>query len=187
MKRKLLAAALAVLCLSVAVYGTVAYFTAEDTATNVITAGNVKIALNEAAITEDGETVAFEDVTGVVPGAEISKIVTVDNTGDNAAYVRIKVVKEITSENEPEGEFDPSLIGLDLDVENWTEKDGYYYYNTPLEAGETTAPLFTTVTFSKDMGNLYADALTTIQVHAEAVQVENNGSDVMSADGWPAD
>ena len=110
MKRKLLAAALAVLCLSVAVYGTVAYFTAEDTATNVITAGNVKIALNEAAITEDGETVAFEDVTGVVPGAEISKIVTVDNTGDNAAYVRIKVVKEITSENEPEGEFDPSLI-----------------------------------------------------------------------------
>ena len=59
---------------------------------------------------------------GVVPGAEISKIVTVDNTGDNAAYVRIKVVKEITSENEPEGEFDPSLIGLDLDVENWDRK-----------------------------------------------------------------
>ena len=87
-----------------------------------------------------------------MPGAEISKIVTVDNTGDNAAYVRIKVVKEITSENEPEGEFDPSLIVWTSTSKTGTEKDGYYYYNTPLEAGETTAPLFTTVTFSKEYG-----------------------------------
>lgn len=47
MKRKLLTVALAVSCLSLAAYGTTAYFTAEDTAVNVITAGNVRIELQE--------------------------------------------------------------------------------------------------------------------------------------------
>lgn len=37
MKKKLLLAALAAICICIAAYGTVAYFTADDTATNVIT------------------------------------------------------------------------------------------------------------------------------------------------------
>ena len=45
MKKKLLACSLLVIGLSTAAYGTVAYFTHEDTATNVITAGDIQIAL----------------------------------------------------------------------------------------------------------------------------------------------
>lgn len=97
MKKKLLAAALAAACLSLAAYGSIAYFTAEDTAANVITAGNVRIALRESAVPEGGgDPVPFADVIGVMPGAEVSKIVEVENTGDKDAYVRIRLDKELT-------------------------------------------------------------------------------------------
>ena len=76
MKKKLAAAAAMVLCLSLLAYGTIAYFTAEDTAVNVITAGNIKIQLQETMIPEDGgEPVAFHGPLESLPGRELSKIV----------------------------------------------------------------------------------------------------------------
>lgn len=69
MKKKLLACSLLVIGLSTAAYGTVAYFTHEDTATNVITAGDIQIALQEWTVPEEGgEPVPFEDVIDVLPG-----------------------------------------------------------------------------------------------------------------------
>lgn len=186
MKRKLLIVALAVSCLSLAAYGTIAYFTAEDTATNVITAGNVRIELQETAVPEDGgDPVPFEDVIGVMPGGEVSKIVEVKNTGDKAAYVRIRLDKELILAQGAAGEADLSLIGLNIDTENWTEKDGWYYYGRVLKAGETTEPLFTAVAFSKDMGDLYQNGRVKIAVHASAVQADNNGGSAQKAAGWP--
>lgn len=188
MKRKLLAVALAVSCLSLAAYGTVAYFTAEDTATNVITAGNVDISLKETAIPENGgDPVPFEDVFGVMPGSEVSKIVEVENTGDNPAYIRICLEKELALAEGKTGEIDLSLMVIDLNTENWTEKDGYYYYNTALDAGKTTEPLFTTVRFSKDMDNRYQNSKATMKVFAEATQAENNGDSALEASGWPGE
>lgn len=186
MKRKLLAAALAVSCLSLAAYRTVAYFTAEDTVTNVITAGNVRIELQETAIPEDGGApVPFEDVIGVMPGAEVSKIVEVKNTGDKTAYIRIRLEKEVTLAEGAAGETDPGLIGLNIDTESWTEKDGYFYYNEPLAAGQTTKPLFTAVSFSKEMSDLYQNSKAMISVKASAVQTDNNGDSAREATGWP--
>ena len=52
MKKKIFICALLVICLSVLAYGSAAYFTAEGTATNVITAGNLHIALKECSETE---------------------------------------------------------------------------------------------------------------------------------------
>ena len=49
MKRRLLLAAVITICLSMAAYGTLAFFTAEDTAHNVITSGGVDIDLLERA------------------------------------------------------------------------------------------------------------------------------------------
>ena len=186
MKRKLLAVALAVSCLSLAAYGTVAYFTAEDTATNVIIAGNVRIELQETAVSEDGgDPVPFEDLIGVMPGAEVSKIVEVKNTGDKTAYIRIQLEKKLALAEGATGETDPSLIGLNIDTESWTEKDGYYYYNEPLAAGQTTKPLFTAVAFSKNMSDLYQNSKATISVKASAVQTDNNGDSALEAAGWP--
>ena len=175
MKKKLLACSLLVIGLSTAAYGTVAYFTHEDTATNVITAGDIQIALQEWTVPEEGgEPVPFEDVIDVLPGAEVSKIVEVKNIGGQTAYIRVAVDKEIRL-----------AAGVEGNTEYWTEKDGWYYYNAPLNAGDTTEPLFTTVTFEKSMSNLYQNSSAVIRVTAQATQTAHNGDAAIEAAGWP--
>lgn len=187
MKKKVIVISLLLACLSVVGYGTLAYFTAEDTATNVITAGDVQIDLEEWAIPENGgDPVPFEDVLDVMPGMEVSKIVQVKNIGGQTAWIRISVEKSILLAEGVEGDVDLSLVTYDLNTEDWTEKDGFYYYNAPLKAGETTAPLFTAVTFSPEMSNLYQHSKAVIEVDAQATQTANNGTTALDAAGWPA-
>ena len=69
---------------------------------------------------------------------------------------------------------------------DWTlGPDGYLYCNKAIRPGETTAPLFTCVTFDAGMGNEYQDATATVHVAAEAVQTANNGVTALEALGWP--
>ncbi len=188
MKRMLLVGALTAACLSVLAYGTAAYFTAQDTAQNVITAGNIAVALKETALPADGgDPVPFEDVIGVMPGTEVSKIVQVENTGDHPAYIRIRVDKALTLAQGQEDAIDLDLVGLDIDTAHWTEKDGYYYYNQPLAAGDITPPLFTQVSFSKEMDDRYQDGRAAITVLVSATQAENNGDTALQAAGWPVE
>lgn len=185
MKKRSLIIAIVAICLSLCAGGTIAYFTAESTATNVITAGNIKIELQENMISkETGEIVEFEDQIGIMPGEKASKIVQIKNTGDNPAYVRIGLTNSIKLKDSSKKP-DMSLITLDINKKNWTEKDGYYYYNTPLAAGATTEPLFTEVSFDKSMDNMYQECVVTIKVDAQGTQVANNGSSVLEASGWP--
>ncbi len=184
MKKKWIVAALIVLCLSVAVYGTVAYFTHEQTVTNVITAGNIKLSLHYYQLTEAGpETV--EGPADILPGTSVSRVVTVENTGNNPAWVRISVEKAVELAAGTQGEADLTLIGLDLNTQHWTERDGYYYYNTALEPGQTTEPLFTQLTFAENMGNLYQNSTVVVTVLVQGVQTAHNGETVWDAAGWP--
>ncbi len=182
-KLKILVTALLVCCLTVSVAGTLAYFTAEEQAHNVITTGNVAIELKETAIGSDGKEHPFQNVENLVPGAEESKIVRVTNTGSNEVWVRLSVDTVIAL---PEGTADASLISFDINTEHWTEKDGFYYYNEILKPGETSEALFTKVTFSKDMGNEYKNSKISVNIAAHAVQSDNNGQKVTDAIGWPA-
>lgn len=184
-KWKIVALCTVLACLSIVASGTLAYFTASETAHNVITSGGVDIQLIEQSRNEDGSLVPWEDVDGVMPGAEISKIVTVENTGASDAWVRVSVTKSITLARGVQGTPDLSLVVLDINPTDWTEQDGYYYYNDPLAPGETTPPLFTTVTFDPKMGNDYQGSTAHIDVKADAVQVANNGETVLDAQGWP--
>lgn len=184
MKRKITAVAMIAVCLSIVIYGTNAYFTSEEKAHNVITSGNIDIDLVEMAKNGD-KLVPFENVTGVMPGQEVSKIVTVKNTGGQPAYIRIKLDKAITLADGSSENVDLGLLSYDLNKEDWTAKDGYYYYNNALGAGEETQPLFTTVTFAEKMGNMYQNSTAEINVQAQATQVANNGADVFEAAGWP--
>ena len=59
------------------------------------------------------------------------------------------------------------------------------HMNLSIRPGETTAPLFTCVTFDAGMGNEYQDATATVHVAAEAVQTANNGVTALEALGWP--
>ena len=189
MKKKIAIGAVLVLCLSMLIYSTIAYFNTADTARNVITAGDIKIELQETAINNDGEEILFEQSQerfDVMPGQDVSKIVRVKNTGGNPAYIRVQVQKAIALAADAQGDVDLDLISLDFDSEKWTlGDDGYYYYNEPLAPGETTAALFNKVTFAAEMGNMYQGSKATIKVTAEATQVKNNGATVFDAAGWP--
>lgn len=185
MKRKLLVIALMVICLSLATYGTLAYFTAEETAHNVITSGGIGIELLEWADTEKTTPFPEDGVSGVMPGTEVTKIVEVKNTGSGDAYIRVRVEKAITLSEGVEGDVDLGLMVLDFDETRWTlAEDGFYYYNAPLAPGEVTEPLFASVTFDPTMGNLYQNSTATVDVTAYAVQSANNGDSALTAHGW---
>ena len=184
MKKKICVIALLAACLSIAAYGTSAYFTHERTATNVITAGSIKIELQEWADNGEG-LVPFENVSSIQPGMEISKIVQVKNAGSQDAWVLISLDKVIQLAEGVEGEVELSLISCNINTEYWTEKDGFYYYNTILRPNEATEPLFTEVAFSAAMRNMYQNSKAVIEVEAQATQVANNGTSALDAAGWP--
>ena len=188
MKKKLFLSAVLTICAAIAATGTLAYFTAEDTAHNVITSGYIDIELEEWSEppSENNDGVPFENISGVMPGAEISKIVTVKNIGDAGAYIRVKVDLDVVLAENVSGTPNLNLVYIDYNTKDWTEKDGYYYYNGAVEPGKETKPLFTKVTFDKDMPNAYMNAKIEIDVHAQAVQSRNNGNGPLSATGWTA-
>ena len=181
MKKKLLILSVLAICIATLAVGTLAYFTSEGKAHNVITTGGVEIAVQEWA-DEDKQT-PFEDLEGIMPGMTVTKIAEIKNTGASDAWVRVKVEKSIKLKGE--GTPDTGLVELALNTADWTEKDGYYYYSKPLKPGEVTAPVFTSVTFNATMGNEYQNATATVNVSAQAVQNANNGATVMDAKGWP--
>ncbi len=196
MKKKVLLLLVVALCMTAFTTGTLAYFTGEDTAHNVITTGGVNIAIVEkqAVQGEDGMTeIDFpkNGITGVMPGTTVSKIVKVQNTGASEAWIRVKVDAGITSaptEQNPNGAaLSTSVMAYDIQSNDWEYKDGYYYYKQPVAFGELTAALFNTVTFSKDMDNTYQNCTANIEIYAQAVQTANNGATVLEAKGWPGD
>lgn len=183
MKRKLFIFSILVICVATLAAGSLAYFNAEDKAHNVITSAEVKIELREWADAQ--KQTPFADLQGILPNMSVTKIAEVKNTGTATAWIRVKVTKAI--ELAREGVPDLALLELDLNTTDWTlGEDGWLYYNESVEPGELTAPIFTTVTFNKAMGNEYQDATATVDVAAQAVQTANNGDSARSALGWPA-
>ena len=182
MKRKLLILSVLAICIATLAAGTLAYFTSEGKAHNVITTGGVEITVQEWA--DEEKTKPFEDLTGIMPGTTVTKIAEIKNTGASDAWVRVLVTKDIQLAGD--GTPDTSFVELNLNLTDWTQgKDGYLYYNKVLKPGEVTEPIFTAVTFNVTMGNEYQNATATVDVAAQAVQTANNGDIVMDAKGWP--
>ena len=173
-----------VCCIAILASGTVAYFTAQETAYNVITTGALAMRLVEEGA--DGKPFPKEGITGVLPNMDVTKKAYVENTGDVDMYVRIALDTNVESMQEGVEKlpFDDH-ISLNINKTDWTEKDGYYYYNRVLKPGEATEPLFTTVSFDAKMGNEYMNARVRIDVDAQAVQSKNNTDSPLTAAGWP--
>ena len=183
-RRKILIIAIVLALAAITATGSVAYFTAQDKAHNVIASGAVEIAVKEWADEERTEEFPDTPITGVLPGMDVTKIVEVESTGAEA-WIRIKA--EIAIALTGTGTPDTSLVVLDIDTENWTENDGWYYYKEALKDGAVTKPLFTKVTFSEKMSNEYMDSTVTVDITAQAVQTANNGASALEAAGWPAE
>lgn len=179
MKKKLSIVFGIIAILAIISVGTLAYFTSEQNAENVISAGNIKLEIHEK--TASGEDFPEEGII-VMPGDTVSKIVTVENTGDHPLYLRVKLTEGVSDEALTEDD----CLDININRSCWLEKDGYYYYYRALQSGETTEQLFSEVYFDLyNIDNKYLGKYFTLNVAASAVQSENNGSDVLNAMGWP--
>ena len=139
MKKKILSICLVAVIAAMAIAGaSLAYFTAEDSAENVFTVGNVAIDLTEPNWDETGKVEA-EDV---YPGEPLAKDPTVTNTGKNPCFVRISVTGWDSLKNAKLSDQDITYRTDYVDEklgENWVKHtDGYFYYTKVLQPGETT-------------------------------------------------
>lgn len=192
--------------LAIVVYAFTGRTTSADTL-NTITTGRIAIELHESDGTNEyvfsgNETHTGMSLTGVLPGKEYTKIVTVKNTATEDAWVRVKVEKvyvqgatavttltvptETRTYNAEKDEWDisegtkqvslnPDYIVLqNVDTTNWEYKDGYYYYRTKLTGGNTTPFVFDGVKIAEDMDSAYSGLSVRVNVTAEAVQYRNN-------------
>lgn len=194
-KSRIAIIALAIGCIAMLSAGTAAYFTVQDTAVNVITAGLLDMTLEEK--TTDGSLPGtdLEDlpdfpvnpdgtpgVLNVMPGETVSKIPYLANNGTADFYGRIKFASKIVVDGK---ELSTDVLELDINTADWKLKDGWYYFTKSVKPGEKTTPLFTTVKFAEATNNDYQNATVTIDVYAEAVQSKNNGTSWDTAAGWP--
>ncbi len=198
MKKKLTVLSILALCFVFTLSSTLAYFSTEEKAHNVITTSGVEIDLIEEMVKDDGTIVSYKDPQDVLPGQTVSKIVTVKNTGEAPVWLCLKVTTDIALKDAPTGSVaDLAVVEIDFNTDDWTEKDGYWYYTKmeegsdspkPLAHNEVTTPLFREVTLKgPEMDNLYANSTITVDVQAFAVQSQNNGSSALEAKGWPVE
>lgn len=187
MKKKIVALCLCIALAVVAIGGaTLAYFTDSKTATNTFTVGNVKIKLDEKDITKtDGSRTERGNAYTIYPGATVEKDPTVTNTGENAAYVRVKVVaNNVKTMADQLGQgVDLATIFTGFASTKWTRAgdptvspDGetytyVYNYNTTLAKGANTGALFTNVVIPGTITNM-GDKTITITITAEAIQAD---------------
>lgn len=182
MKKKLvLSLAAAAMVGTLAVGGTLAWFTDTETATNVATMGKVDITLSEDGGTDgviEGNELHYKEV---MPGDTFQKTVTIKNI-ENEAYVRATIT--ISGDDVVMKTFgddvaanDIKLNGLSADAKWTLNQDGSYSavvtYGTSM-AKDAIWTVFESVTVPGEAwGNEYVNAEFKIKVDAEAVQKKN--------------
>lgn len=184
MKKKLFVLALVAICVAIVAAGTLAYFTGETTAHNVITTGGVKVEVIEK--TDGGKPFPEEGVTGVMPGQSVGKEVTVKNVGPSEAWVRLSLqVEFLDAEGSIMDVSDMPFILEGVNPEKWEGQGMYIYYKEPLAEGESTEPFMESVKFTEEMGNEFQNTTMNMDIQVQAVQTANNGETVFEAQGWP--
>lgn len=183
-KTKVVVIALVAMLLTFLTQGTLAYYTAIGTATNVVTSGDISLVIHET--TADGTEFPSEGVY-VMPGDVVSKQVTIENICDHPFYLRVKLVygvnaQELSAED---------CFALNIDDSTWLFHDGWYYYNGIVDPHETTPYVFSHAEIVGDkVDNNYIGKTLSLTVKAQAVQSENNpliDGDIITAAGWPAE
>ena len=170
MKKKILSICLVAVIAVMAIAGaSLAYFTAEDSAENVFTVGNVAIDLTEP----NWETTGKVEAEDVYPGEPLAKDPTVTNTGKNPCFVRISV----SNLDQFAEKFDGAMITYRTDYvenalgENWVlHTDGYFYYTKVLASGDQTDALFDQIVIPFALTNNVETK--SIDVTAYAVQAQ---------------
>lgn len=178
--QKMLLVAAIVCCLTILAGGTLAYFTAEETAKNVITTGVLDMELVELG--PDGKEWPEGGVSGVMPGMEIEKKPFVKNIGGVDFWTRMRADVKVEKDGK---ELSNKYVSFTVDGADWIDGgDGWFYCKEKIAPLGESPMLFEEVEIDKDMGNAYMDATIYVDVVAQAVQWKNNGETVMDAKGW---
>ena len=169
-KKKLIPLLSAVALVAVIGVGsTLAYFTDNDSANNVVTMGHVNIELDEPEFSAENEN---NTITNVVPNQTITKDPTITVVaGSESCYLRAKIEVTELSDDQVADLLDNTNIG-----EDWIlAEDGYYYYQNAVSKADQdqTVELFDTVVIPAEWGNEVADMTFEINVTAEAIQADN--------------
>jgi len=195
MSKKIIAISAAIALAALAIVGgTLAWFTASDTATNVLTTGNITMTLTETDAT--GASAEGLTINGIMPGDTIHKDPTITNTSASgeAAYVRAKFAVTGDAGNAQGASAATVAASIDAKISttDWLKgTDGWYYYKGTL-AKNAAVKLFNEITFAGvTYGNDYQNAKFTVVITAQATQVKNQvvaayDFTSMSALGWPA-
>ena len=181
-RSRLLLIALAAILVTVLTQSTLAFYTTIGKTTNVVTSGGIELKIHEKTV--DGSDFPAEGVY-IIPGDIVSKQVSVENTCKHPFYLRLKLVSGSSNEALSVEE----CLKMDIDTQNWTYMDGYYYYNTILQPEETTPALFTQVEIvGSRVDQTHIGSTLSLTVNAYAVQSENNPAGFpWEASGWPAE
>ena len=171
--------AVAVAMLTLITQNTVAYYTNVGTATNVVTSGDISAQIIEKM----GDENFPKEGVSVLPGAVVSKKVSVQNTGGHPFWLRVKLTDAID-----DAALSSDVMELDLNLRDWIDGgDGFYYYKTEVQPGTETEKLFTEVKIAGNVNNSYIGKTLQLTVSAFAVQSEHNGTSPLEAEGWPAE
>ncbi len=188
MKKKVaLTAAAVALVGTLAVGGTLAWFTDTETATNVVTMGEVDILLEEDGTASNELDAGVTTETGlsysdIVPGDTLAKKVKITNL-EQPAYVRAKVKlvttsKAILSALNNNDSTDDLLINGQSTTWERVGNDFVATLNAPdvLAKGEEWT-VFTSVKVPTSWGNEFVRESFNLVVTAEAIQAEHNSTD----------
>lgn len=158
--------------------GTLAYFTSEDSAKNVVTMGKVAIDLVETSVDGEETGEGFE-YKNVMPGDELDKDVNVKVLdGSQDAYIAVKV--EVKSANIAVDKLKKIEFNVDecWKLEKQVGNTFFYVYTKNDELSRVAAnadlDVFNTVKIpGEDWTNSEASETFSIEVTAYAIQAEN--------------
>lgn len=198
-KKKVFVVALALCLVAIISFGTLAWFTAQDSVTNEFYVGDSTTDPDNVFGIDVWEVVDEEEIgkgtaedkgatyENILPGEKLSKEPYLTNTGVHPQYVRaIVTVSEATLLREAmEGAWGDADLFLAGTHENWTLTDilftdddelvYVYYYNHVLTAGATTDALFEEVVIPTGMTLDQAQAMEnfTVSILGQAIQSEH--------------
>lgn len=192
MKKKMMLSLAAVAMVgTLAVGGTLAWFTDTETATNIVTTGNVDVKITETlpenpvgytvSRNVDGEGITYG---GIEPGTVIDKEPVISYKGDSDAYVRYKI--EFTAKKGDEAlAIGDGVTFLKDEKEVTPYVNGYVYSTQIYQKNDTVAIPFDQIKFAPEFGNELAGAEIEIKIVADAIQADNlskTGETITQAD-----
>ena len=140
----------------------------------------VKIEIVEKVDDGSGGLKPWEDIVGAMPGMSYSAIPRVRNSGEVPVSVRMCLSESATNTGGEMVALPANTFGIEigggwsLDEDDTTDPSdpaagNCYKYNSELAVGETTEPLFTSVTLSSELGNEFENSTFNLHLEAEAV------------------